>query len=77
MLISEMVSMLAMSKLMPTVTGPSGNKDETSALNCCMSTISRPHNSHWCVLMLRVIESSHIRGYIKDAGGCISLYRVV
>lgn len=76
MLISEMVSMLAMSKLMPTVTGPSGNKDETSALNCCMSTISRPHNLV-CVLMLRVIESSHIRGYIKDAGGCISLYRVV
>ena len=30
MLISEIVSMLAISKLMPTVTGPSRNKEETS-----------------------------------------------
>lgn len=29
MLISEMVSMLAMSRLIPTVTGPSGDKEET------------------------------------------------
>lgn len=30
MLISEMVSMLAMSRLIPTITGPSGNQEEAS-----------------------------------------------
>lgn len=39
MLISDMVSMLAISKLMPTVTGPSEEKKNTYCINCRVTTL--------------------------------------
>lgn len=61
MLISEMVSMLAMSRLIPTVTGPSRNKKDTISWTChllfvqhCIIPVISPHlhfNVYLWVLM--------------------------
>lgn len=47
MLISEMVSMLAMSRLIPTVTGPSRNKEETNSKLLDGSSIVCSHTAYF------------------------------
>lgn len=66
MLISEIVSMLAMSRLMPTVTGPSGNKEQKTAVSSSLKwgislhTLRCPHLNISVVQCVLVSFNAHM-----------------